>query len=605
VSYLGYDRGRLVALRRRLGELADETAGLRFPDPLAADAARRYHDAATSLTDWRAELATIDACAFSSPFRPVALDPADPALVDLLHPGDAAWATVTDPRAATAVALDPAVHARHVAEYLAAVDLSQVLGDDGRAGDLARLIGSATADAASRAALLAALGPARFAAIAEDLAARVARDGASGETTTQAGRAGTVLGLLAAAVGPGTPDLGAWEAQLAERTDPYATALVLRAAHLAGADLGRLAAATWRRWRERAGDGIDEAAAATEQAPAILLATLAADALAARRALETFDDDDLALLFGPDIDTSGVLSALLASADPRVGPPDDVERSMVNVLGFLVHHQDLAGASRVTDGLGAYAGPYLEHLLGACDLAAYPARRWDLRGAAPTALLGWIARSPVAAASLESYLDAIVITRFTALAADPAPDDALLHHLGAIAGAVDAMVADGRVLRAEQRNAIWQGTLDGLGSVATNIVTSWLPDGGIAVSRPIGLSLEAGLTLLLGSGPPGVGADVPAVVAAEGDRIEERRGRREAAYLAAVFGAARSAGTMPASAAPPPYDPDESYLTTRNRWLAAARPGDAAARQRLWDVAESFDAGMSGALLRYPPGDAC
>ena len=125
------------------------------------------------------------------------------------------------------------------------------------------------------------------------------------------------------------------------------------------------------------------------------------------------------------------------------------------------------------------------------------------------------------------------------------------------------------------------------------------------MSRPIGLSLEAGLTLLLGSGPPGVGADVPAVVAAEGDRIEERRGRREAAYLAAVFGAARSAGTMPASAAPPPYDPDESYLTTRNRWLAAAGPGDSAARQRPWDAAESFDAGMSGALLRYPPGDAC
>jgi hypothetical protein len=278
---------------------------------------------------------------------------------------------------------------------------------------------------------------------------------------------------------------------------------------------------------------------------------------------------------------------------------------MVNVLGFLAHHKDLAGASRVTDGLGAYAGPYLEHLLGACDGAAYRARRWDLRGAEPTALLGWIARSPVAAASIESYLDAIVVTRFSELATGPAPDDALVHHLGAIAGAVDAMVADGRVLRAEQRNAIWQGTLDGFASVATNVVTSWLPGGGIATSRPIGLSMEAGLALLLGSGPPGVGVDVPAVVAAEGDRIEQRRGRREAAYLAAVFGAARSAGTMPASAAPPAYDPDEPYLTTRNRWLAAAAPDDASHRRRLWEAAEAFDAGMSGALVRYPPGDAC
>jgi hypothetical protein len=612
VSYLGYDRGRLLALRRRLGDLADEMATLRVTDPLAADAARRYRDAATSLTDWRSELAAIDACGFSSPFRPVALDAADPALVDLLHPGDAAWATVTDPRAATGVAVDPVVHARHLAEYLAALDLAQVLGNGARVAELVRLLRDATADAGAGEAFLVALGPDRFGSVVEDLATRVALDGASGEATAQATRAATLIGLLASGLGTGLADVAAWEAELAQRTDPYATALVLRSASLAADELGRVAAAAWRRWQERAGDGIDEAAAAREQAPAILLRTLAAQSLAARRALEAFDDDDLALLFGPSIDTSDALPVLLASADPRIGPPDDVEYSMVNVLGFLAHHRDLAGASGVTDGLGAYAGPYLEHLLGTCDDAAYPARRWDLRGEEPTALLGWIARSPVAAASLESYLDAIVLTRFTQLATSPSPnpshdDGALVHHLGAIAGAIDAMVADGRVLRAEQRNAIWHGTIAAVGSLATNVITSGLPSGGIAVSRPIGLSLEVGLTWLLGSGPAGVGIDVPAVVAAEGDRIEERRGRREAAYLAAVFGAAHSAGAMPASAAPPPYDPEEPYLTTRNRWLAAAGSdaGDAAARQQLWHAAEAFDAGMSGALNRYPSGDTC
>ena len=56
---------------------------------------------------------------------------------------------------------------------------------------------------------------------------------------------------------------------------------------------------------------------------------------------------------------------------------------------------------------------------------------------------------------------------------------------------------------------------------------------------------------------------------------------------------------MPASAAPPPYDPDEPYLVTRNRWLAAASPADRAARQQLWDAAEAFDAGVSSALSRY------
>jgi len=361
-------------------------------------------------------------------------------------------------------------------------------------------------------------------------------------------------------------------------------------------------AAAWRRWQASPGTGIDQASAADEQAPAILLAVLASQPLAARRTLEAFDDDDLALLFGPSIADDGVLAVLLTSADPRVGSPDDVERSMVNVLTFLAHHQDQAGASGVAAGLGAYVGPYLEHLLGACDGSDYPARRWDLRGEEPTEFVGWIAQQPVAAASLESYLDAIVLARFSELARRR--DDALLHHLGAIAGAVDAMVADGRVLRAEQRNAIWQSTTDGFSNLAGTIITNGLPGAGIAVSRVIGLSLDAGLTWVLGSSPPGTRLDVPDIIAAERDRIEERRGRREAGYLAAVF--ATAAGTMPASAAPPPYVAGEPYLTTRNRWLAAASGGrDRAARQELWNAAEAFDAGMSGALNRYPPGDAC
>jgi hypothetical protein len=62
---------------------------------------------------------------------------------------------------------------------------------------------------------------------------------------------------------------------------------------------------------------------------------------------------------------------------------------------------------------------------------------------------------------------------------------------------------------------------------------------------------------------------------------------------------------MPPSAAPPSFDPAEPYLVTRNRWLAASTPADRAARQALWDAAEAFDAGMSGALNRYPPPDAC
>jgi hypothetical protein len=604
VSYLGYDRGRLLALRRRLGDLADEVAAVRLPDPLATDAVRRYRDAATTLVGWLADVAAIDACGFSSPFQPVALDPADAAFVDVLRPGDAAWSAVTDPRAITAVAAD--VRARHLGEYLAALDLSQVLGNERRAGEVMELLEAAAADTAGRAALLDTLGPDRFGAIAEDLARRVAARGASSEATAQADRARTLLDTLAAAWGgaqrAGDLAATAWPAELAERIDPYAIALVVRAAGLAADDLALLAAAAWRGWGGEPGAGIDNGADADNQAPAILLAALAAQPVAARRTLEAFDDDDFSLLFGTSIDPAGVLPVLLASADPRVGTPDEVEHSMVAVLGFLSHHQELA-AGAMADGLGTYAGPYLEHLLGACDGARYPARRWDLRGDEPTELVGWIARSPVAAASLEAYLDAIVVGRFSQLAAGPAVDGTLLHHLGAVAGAVDAMVADADVLRATQRNAIWQNVVEGASSVAGTVVTGGFTSAGIVLSRLISDTLDTGLTWMFASAPLTSPLDVPAVIAAEGDRIEERRGRREAAYLAAAFG--RSAATMPASAAPPPYNPDEPYLVTRNRWLAAASPADRAARQQLWDAAEAFDAGMSGSLSRYPPADAC
>jgi len=198
-----------------------------------------------------------------------------------------------------------------------------------------------------------------------------------------------------------------------------------------------------------------------------------------------------------------------------------------------------------------------------------------------------------------------LLARSAELAAGRPVDGAAAHDLGAVAGAVDAMVADGRMLRAEQRNAIWHGIIGTVTSLVATVATGGMASGGVASSRLIGSALDYGLAWMLGPWSPARSGEADAVVAAEGDRIEARRGRREAAYLAAVFTAARSAGTMPASAAPPPYQPDEPYLATRNRWLASAGPADTAARQQLWNVAEAFDAGMSSALNRYPPGDSC
>ena len=51
MSFLGYDPGRLMTLRRRLDELADEAAGLRFGDVDAAEAEAAYQRAVRLMTD--------------------------------------------------------------------------------------------------------------------------------------------------------------------------------------------------------------------------------------------------------------------------------------------------------------------------------------------------------------------------------------------------------------------------------------------------------------------------------------------------------------------------------------------------------------------------
>jgi hypothetical protein len=133
---------------------------------------------------------------------------------------------------------------------------------------------------------------------------------------------------------------------------------------------------------------------------------------------------------------------------------------------------------------------------------------------------------------------------------------------------------------------------------------------GLGASKLINVSVETGVTWLLdrweAGGGPGTPTPVTTAVAAEGDSIEQRRGRREAAYLGAIFAFGRSTGALPASAAPPAFDPSEPYLVTRNRWLAnASGPSDAAARRQLWQAAEDFDAGMSASLNRFPAPGAC
>jgi hypothetical protein len=581
VSFLGYDPGRLSALRRRLDELAEEAAGLRFGDE-AAEAADAYQRAVRLMTDWRHDLAAISSCAFDSPFRPVALRGMDS--VDVLRPTDAAWTTVTDPRSSMIVSAED--HARHVAEALAAGSY--------RPEDMAAALTTAMATPATRDIVLVTLGPRRFGAVAEELARSIAGGDAIGD-------ARRVLALLATGFGAafraGSIKRAAWEDQLTGASDPYATALVLERAGLVGDALLRLATATWNRWRAAPHNALDSGVGPATQTLPIVIQALTADPVAARRFIESLEEDDLwALLGGVDVPPTVALPLLLASADPHSGPPAEMERSMVTVLTFLDERrrQQLL-PPELGDGLGAYAGPYLEQLLGATDTSGYPYARWSLGEEEAAALVAGVARSKASAASLVVFLDALVLTRFAEFVAAGPIDGVLLDHLGGVAGLTERLVADARHDVAEEQTAGWNAAWSLLGSKVSPVAALFPGPGMISRAVSYGVSYLGDVWRRHGwvAAPP----DPDALAAGQQTDIVRREDQREAVLMAGLYAAGRTTGAVPASTPPPPpAAPGEPYNRTRMAWRQGATDDeDAEARDTLWQACEDFEAGWGRA----------
>src|SRR5262249_40638054 len=199
---------------------------------------------------------------------------------------------------------------------------------------------------------------------------------------------------------------------------------------------------------------------------------------AARLVLERLTDDDLWSLFGGiDVPPRLVAPLLVASSDPRSGPPADMERSMVAVLRFIdAHGHQALMPSDVCDCLGAYAGPYVEYLLGADDGSGYPYARWSIGEAEAGAIVRGIARNRTAAASLIVFVDAIVATRFAQFVSAGPVEGPVIDHLGALAGRVDRLVADAHMELAQDQATLWNWAWNMLVVRAgTTILTSALP----------------------------------------------------------------------------------------------------------------------------------
>ncbi|HEY1282801.1 MAG TPA: hypothetical protein VGF22_24175 [Acidimicrobiales bacterium] len=582
MSFLGYDPGRLTTLRRRLDELAEEAAGLHFGDVDAAEAADTYRRAVRLMTDWRPDVTAISSCAFDSPFRPVALRGME--FVDVVRPTDAAWTTVTDPRSGLIVTAED--HARHVAEALVAGSF--------RPQEMAAAVTGAMATPATRDIVLVTLGPHGFAAVVEALAGSIAHGDDDGD-------ARRVLALLAAGFGAafraGSIERAAWEEQLADHTDPYATALVLERAGLARDALLRLASATWSRWRAAPNTGLDSGVGPASQTLPIVIRALTADPVAARRFIESLEEDDLwALLGGIDVPVAVALPLLLTSADPHSGPPADMERSVVKILTFLDERrrQQLV-PPELDDGLGAYVGPYLEQLLGAPDASGYPSTRWSVAEDEAAALVAGVARNKASATSLLVFLDALVLTRFAQFVTAGPVDGVLLDHLGGLAGLTERLVADARHDVAAEQTAGWNAAWSLLGSRVSPIAALF-PGPGL-VSRAVSYGVSSLGEIWRRNGWVAAPPDPDALAARQQTDIVRREDQREAALMAGLYAAGRATGAIPASTPPPPAAvAGQPYNRTRTAWRQGAIDDeDAEARDTLWQACEDFEAGWGRA----------
>src|SRR5262249_14603189 len=147
-------------------------------------------------------------------------------------------------------------HARHLADALATGRY--------RVDAIAAELTAALATASTRDVLLTTLGPERFGAVVENLAKSIVGGGARDAEAAERALAALSAGF-GAAHRAGTIDRARWERELAEDTDPYATALVLGHAGFTGDVLARLARSAWDRWRWAPNIGIDSGVGPSSQ----------------------------------------------------------------------------------------------------------------------------------------------------------------------------------------------------------------------------------------------------------------------------------------------------------------------------------------------------
>jgi hypothetical protein len=583
-GFLGYDPARLRNLLRTIDSISDEAEGIHFTDPMAADAAVQYRRALTLATAWRPVVGAVVSCAFDARYRPARVDAADPSLLDVIDPTDTAWATVTDPR--TGRLTDSLASARHLAAYVA-TELTILVGRGGTA-DLAARLDAAMADATTRDAFLAALGVDGLVAAAEVLARPIAAGTGAGRAAQQ------LLASLARGLGAAYCDGGivrsSWAGALANTMDPYAAALIVRDAGLDTDALVRLVPAIWQRWSMSRRDGIDDVVMPAAATPALLLETLTSDGDAGRRVLAAWPYDRLDQILAADLG-DGILPAfLLASTDHGTAPAAEVEASMVAVLSYLDEHKDLAGRGALSPAMGAYAGPYLESVVGAHDGAAYPAPAWDWRGRDTVELVRWMASDAHAARDIEAWIDALVSMRTMQLAAAPGFVDPSLVHLGQIAGSVDRALADAAMRDAAARVQIWSALWGLLSSRAANAVNGALGVTGMAAygvtmatATAIGVAADAWAR----NGWPGAPPDLGRLIDAERRVVANRNGDRQAVLVHIAFQAALAAGTLRPADEPPPYTGGD-YLPALTAWAGTSpSPG----RRRLWELASAISHG--------------
>ncbi|MCU1359886.1 MAG: hypothetical protein JWN99_1175 [Ilumatobacteraceae bacterium] len=439
MSYLGYDRDLLAALRRAVRRSSDQLATFGNTDVEAADAISTLLSSRAALDDqWLPLLDGLLGCIALEGRTPARLDPSDLRLAVMFDRQESGWLIVNDPLDDVLSDTVTADEARSIGERLLDAEAVDELTTDELvwlAGRLNVIEGNPAAMKAFRSAFS---GDDDWAPILDrlglDRAAQANRSTWDPDDRVAVGRLTQLDAVIAPlarlyAAGPHTSHAGPWYPTVIDRLDPYSAALLLRELDLDPNAAAAAAEDVLLRWMT----GHDDDRAWTDQFLAgdnsadLLFEWLALDSAAASAFIVRAAAHP-EIVFGTTHEDASVQALMAAGTAPTVMSIESAGIAIPPLLTWAVDHESTlsagsdGGVDQIRSILATAVGPWLMQLTSRST-------DWSWSPDDADAALLWIIEDQAAAARLVAAMEGwqVVLANTRLIGSDglipPAVDD--------------------------------------------------------------------------------------------------------------------------------------------------------------------------------------